>query len=314
MHLYPNMQICMWCVSCAQDDVPRTIQHQWQKYVQWLCSRFCMWCAQLEWLWTNKDGPLFQDECLTFVSHPLPHRKTHRQLQMLLDRCLPHTVQQKCCGAPNEWCELLILYSKSINDLMTCCRQWWLFKDFCYSVKERDVTTWRMTCMYESWCGMQHFHLLLFPMLLVFFVFWTLEKNVIAVLKNFQRHPQVSRRGELVVQRRTLRGVRVRAAGCWHSDCLCSWLPLGGLWSHLLPGQDFTGSVWQGWVRGPHTVRSARQMLLVPKESFQHHRAHGDGLIMKEFGFLLQLRVYRIFVMLFDFSNYDCAFNLAASL
>lgn len=55
-------------------------------------------------------------------------------------------------------------------------------------------------------------------------------------------------------------------------------------------------------------------MLLVPKESFQHHRAHGDGLIMKEFGFLLQLRVYRIFVMLFDFSNYDCAFNLAASL
>lgn len=34
----------------------------------------------------------------------------------------------------------------------------------------------------------------------------------------------------------------------------------------------------------------------------------------KEFGFLLQLRVYRIFVMLFDFSNYDCAFNLAASL
>lgn len=25
-------------------------------------------------------------------------------------------------------------------------------------------------------------------------------------------------------------------------------------------------------------------MLLVPKESFQHHRAHGDGLIMKESG------------------------------
>lgn len=25
-------------------------------------------------------------------------------------------------------------------------------------------------------------------------------------------------------------------------------------------------------------------MLLVPKESFQHHRAHGDDLIMKEFG------------------------------
>lgn len=75
----------------------------------------------------------------------------------------------------------------------------------------------------------------------------------------------MSRRGELVVPRRALRGVRVRTAGGRHSHRLRSWIPAGGLRSHLLPRQDVTGSVWQGWVRGPDTV--------------SHHAPHGQGRV-----------------------------------
>lgn len=72
-------------------------------------------------------------------------------------------------------------------------------------------------------------------------------------LANF--HHQVSRWGELVVPRRTLWRVRVRAAGGGHRHRLCSRVSTGGLRSHLLFGENVKGSVWQGWIWRSHKVR-----------------------------------------------------------
>lgn len=80
--------------------------------------------------------------------------------------------------------------------------------------------------------------------------------KVKSLLTVFYGSSQVSCRGELVVQRRALRGVCIWAPGGRHRDRLCRWILTGCLWSHLLPCQDVTRSVWQGRVRGPNTVRS----------------------------------------------------------
>ena len=87
----------------------------------------------------------------------------------------------------------------------------------------------------------------------------------------------MSCRGELVVQRRALWGVCVRATGGRHSDRIRSWIPTGGLRSHLLPRQDVTGSVWQGWVRGPHTVRGTTH---APSgHTLQQQSTHRDHIL-----------------------------------
>lgn len=92
---------------------------------------------------------------------------------------------------------------------------------------------------------------------------------------------QVSRRGELVVPRRALRGVRVRTAGGRHSHRLRSGIPAGGLRRHLLPRQDVTGSVWQGRVRGPNTVRRTAH---APQETvnLSYMKQYSSSLCLKK--------------------------------
>lgn len=80
---------------------------------------------------------------------------------------------------------------------------------------------------------------------------------------------QVSRWRELVVQRRALRGVRVRAAGGRHCHRLRGRIPAGGLRGDLLPRQDVAGSVRQGRVRRSRAVREAmNEMKSVPRHIF----------------------------------------------